>query len=36
MVYESFGISPDGATVTIATIAQTGTINLADRLPTLR
>ena len=36
LVHESFGIAPDGRTVTLSAIDQVRTINLVDRLPALR
>ncbi len=36
MVHESFGISPDGESITLSAIEQVRTINQVDRLPDLR
>jgi len=36
LVYESFGIAPDGRRLTVSSIEQVRTINLADGLPDLR
>ena len=36
LVHESFGVAPDGRTVTLSAIHQVRAINLVDRLPDLR